>query len=178
MPDSRCFASGETVAVALRISCPQAPALARLLSHNAHLSLVKRQKTWISLGAQISIREQVLSRAELYLADESREGTVYLRLEVQTGEPGREASWKVENAVSVEVRCCSVPQSRAPVLTAGFFLSSLAYIAARHFAARAPEGFPGVQARGPAEAHDGSIWLVTERGARHGRRAVPGAGAE
>ena len=65
---------------------PQAPALARLLSHNAHLSLVKRQKTWISLGAQISIREQVLSRAELYLADESREGTVYLRLEVQTGE--------------------------------------------------------------------------------------------
>ena len=104
MPESKCFASGDTIAVALRIACPRAPALARLLAHNAHLSLVKRQKTWISLGAQISVREQLLSRAECYLADESREGTVYLRLEVEAGAAAREASWKVADVAAVEVR--------------------------------------------------------------------------
>ncbi|KAH9908251.1 uncharacterized protein BXZ73DRAFT_60000 [Epithele typhae] len=102
MPDSKCFASGEVISIALEIACPSAPALARLLSHNAHLTLVKRQKTWISLGAQISIREQVLSRADIYLADESQEGTAYLRLEVQAGEAARESTWKVHNVVAVE----------------------------------------------------------------------------
>ena len=92
------------VPVSLKIHCPRAPALAKLLSHNAHLSLVKRQKTWISLGAQISIRETLLSRADLYLADESQEGTAYLRLEVQAGEAGRECSWRVQDSVAVEVR--------------------------------------------------------------------------
>ncbi|KAJ2985337.1 hypothetical protein NUW54_g10184 [Trametes sanguinea] len=29
-----------------------------MLSYNAHLSLVKRQKTWLSLGKQVSVREQ------------------------------------------------------------------------------------------------------------------------
>lgn len=104
MSTTRCFASGETIAMLLKIECPRAPALAKLLSHNAHLSLVKRQKTWISLGAQISIREQLLSRADLYLADESQEGVAYLRLEVQAGEAGRECSWRIKDAVAVEVR--------------------------------------------------------------------------
>ena len=103
MPENKTFASGETITVALRISSTGSPALARLLSHNAHLTLLKRQKTWISLGAQISIREQVLSRAEMYLADESQEGTVYLRMEVQAGEAAREASWRVDNVAAVEV---------------------------------------------------------------------------
>lgn len=104
MPSSRCFASGETIPVSMKIHCPRSPALAKLLSHNAHLSIVKRQKTWISLGAQISIRESLLSRADLYLADESQEGTAYLRLEVQAGEAGRECSWRVKDCVAVEVR--------------------------------------------------------------------------
>ena len=112
MPDTRCFASGDTIAVALRISSARAPALARLLSHNAHLALVKRQKTWISLGAQISVREVALSRAERYLADASAEGTAYLRLEVQAGEAAREASWRVEDAVAVEVRWFSLEVDR------------------------------------------------------------------
>ena len=103
MSSSKCFASGEMISVSLKIHCPRAPALARLLSHNAHLSLVKRQKTWISLGAQISIRESLISRADLYLADESQEGTAYLRLEVQAGESGRECSWRIQDSVSVEV---------------------------------------------------------------------------
>ena len=112
MPDTRCFASGDTIAVALRISSARAPALARLLSHNAHLALVKRQKTWISLGAQISVREVALSRAERYLADASAEGTAYLRLEVQAGEAAREASWRVEDAVAVEGRWFSLEVDR------------------------------------------------------------------
>ncbi|EJF65713.1 hypothetical protein BD309DRAFT_879131 [Dichomitus squalens] len=102
MAATKCFASGDTIAILLKIESPRSPALARLLSHNAHLSLVKRQKTWISLGAQISIREQCLSRADLYLADESQEGIAYLRLEVQAGESGRETSWRVKDAVAVE----------------------------------------------------------------------------
>ena len=104
MAATKCFASGDTIAILLKIESPRSPALAKLLSHNAHLSLVKRQKTWISLGAQISIREQSLSRADLYLADESQEGVAYLRLEVQAGESGRETSWRVKDAVAVEVR--------------------------------------------------------------------------
>ena len=103
MPTARCFASGETIPVSLKIECPRSPALAKLLSHNAHLSLVKRQKTWISLGAQISIRESLLSRSDVYLADESQEGVAYLRLEVQAGEAGRECSWRVKDCVAVEV---------------------------------------------------------------------------
>lgn len=106
MAARKCFASGDTIAILLKIESPRSPALVKLLSHNAHLSLVKRQKTWISLGAQISIREQCLSRAELYLADDSQEGVAYLRLEVQAGEPGRETSWRVEDSVAVEV-CCT-----------------------------------------------------------------------
>ncbi|KAI1787881.1 hypothetical protein LXA43DRAFT_1027308 [Ganoderma leucocontextum] len=102
MVTRKCFASGDTIAILLKIESPRSPALAKLLSHNAHLSLVRRQKTWISLGAQISIREQCLSRAELYLADDSQEGVTYLRLEVQAGEPGRETSWRVKDAVAVE----------------------------------------------------------------------------
>lgn len=104
MAAAKCFASGDTIAILLKIESPRSPALAKLLSHNAHLSLVKRQKTWISLGAQISIREQCLSRAELYLADDSQEGVAYLRLEVQAGESGRETSWRVKDSVAVEVR--------------------------------------------------------------------------
>ncbi|KAI0637123.1 hypothetical protein C8Q77DRAFT_1051341 [Trametes polyzona] len=102
MPTSKCFASGDTIPLSLKIECPRSPALAKLLSHNAHLHLVKRQKAWISLGRQVSVREQQLGRAEVYLADDSREGTAYLRMEVQAGEAGRECSWRVEGAVSVE----------------------------------------------------------------------------
>ncbi len=111
MATTKCFASGATIAILLKIESPRSPALAKLLSHNAHLSLVKRQKTWISLGAQISIREQCLSRAELYLADDSQEGVAYLRLEVQAGEPGRETSWRVKDSVAVEVCIQPTPRS-------------------------------------------------------------------
>ncbi|KAI0721615.1 hypothetical protein C8T65DRAFT_630596 [Cerioporus squamosus] len=113
MPSTRCFASGETIPVSMKIHCPRSPALARMLSHNAHLSMVKRQKTWISLGAQISIRESLLSRADLYLADESQEGTAYLRLEVQAGEAGRECSWRIKDCVAVEhaIRLVILPPS-------------------------------------------------------------------
>ncbi|KAI0747969.1 hypothetical protein C8Q80DRAFT_1103392, partial [Daedaleopsis nitida] len=102
LPLSKCFASGDMITVSMKIECLRAPAVAKLLSHNAHLSLVKRQKTWISLGAQISIRESLLSRSDVYLADASQEGITYLRLEVQAGEAGRECSWRIRDAVSVE----------------------------------------------------------------------------
>ncbi|TFK81690.1 hypothetical protein K466DRAFT_591078 [Polyporus arcularius HHB13444] len=113
MPSGRCYASGEMIPVSMRIHCPRSPALARMLSHNAHLSIVKRQKTWISLGAQISIRESLLSRADVYLADESQEGTAYLRLEVQAGEAGRECSWRIKDCVAVEhvIRLVVLPPS-------------------------------------------------------------------
>ncbi len=92
-----------------------------MLSHNAHLSIVKRQKTWISLGAQISIRESLLSRADVYLADESQEGTAYLRLEVQAGEAGRECSWRIKDCVAVEVRrnCDSTAEWRCDIEASG-----------------------------------------------------------
>ncbi|KAI0781095.1 hypothetical protein BD413DRAFT_20835 [Trametes elegans] len=102
LPISKCFASGDTIPLALKIECPRSPALAKMLSYNAHLSLVKRQKAWISLGKQVSVREQQLARAEAYLADDSQEGTAYLRLELQAGEAGRECSWRVEDVVAVE----------------------------------------------------------------------------
>ncbi|KAI0361932.1 hypothetical protein OH77DRAFT_1389191 [Trametes cingulata] len=102
MPTSKCFASGDVVPLSLKIESPRSPALAKLLSYNAHLTMVKRQKTWVSLGRQVSIREQQLSRADVYLADDSQEGTAYLRMELQAGEPGRECSWRVEGAVAVE----------------------------------------------------------------------------
>ncbi|KAI0646901.1 hypothetical protein C8Q79DRAFT_593917 [Trametes meyenii] len=102
MPTSKCFASGDTIPLSLKIECPRSPALAKLLSYNAHLSLLKRQKAWVSLGRQVSVREHLLSRADAYLADDSREGTAYLRLELQAGETGRECSWRVEGVVAVE----------------------------------------------------------------------------
>ncbi|OJT08684.1 hypothetical protein TRAPUB_410 [Trametes pubescens] len=102
MPTSKCFASGDTVPLSLKISCPRSPALAQLLSHNVHLYLIKRQKAWVSLGRQVSIRELLLSRAEVYLVDDSQEGTAYLRMELQAGEAGRECSWRVEGTVAVE----------------------------------------------------------------------------
>ena len=103
MAATKCFASGDMIVILLKIECPRSPVLTKLLSHNAHLLLVKRQKTWIFRGAQISIREQCLSSAELYLADNSHEGVAYLRLEVQAGESGRETSWSVKDSVAVEV---------------------------------------------------------------------------
>ena len=103
MAATKCFASGDMIVILLKIECPRSPVLTKLLSHNAHLLLVKRQKTWIFPGAQISIREQCLSSAELYLADNSHEGVAYLRLEVQAGESGRETSWSVKDSVAVEV---------------------------------------------------------------------------
>lgn len=113
MPTSKCFASGDTIPLSLKISCPRSPALAQLLSHNAHLCLVKRQKAWVSLGRQVSVRELLLSRAEVYLADDSEEGTAYLRMELQAGEAGRECSWHVDGTVAVEVRCVSHAPDRA-----------------------------------------------------------------
>ena len=155
----------------------RAPALARLLSHNAHLALVKRQKTWISLGAQISVREVALSRAERYLADASAEGTAYLRLEVQAGEAAREASWRVEDAVAVEVGVWFWRQVEANAdAVLGFFL--IAYITAGHLAAGAPPGFPGVPTRRPAEDHDGPVRLPPKRSAGPRRRPVPSTGAK
>ncbi|KAI0664965.1 hypothetical protein C8Q70DRAFT_22650 [Cubamyces menziesii] len=102
MSTSKRFASGDMIPLSLKIESPRSPALAKLLSYNAHLSLVKRQKTWISLGRQVSIREILLSRAEVYLADDSQEGVAYLRMELQAGEAGRECSWRIENCVAVE----------------------------------------------------------------------------
>ncbi|KAH9854074.1 hypothetical protein C2E23DRAFT_726968 [Lenzites betulinus] len=102
MPKSKCFTSGDTIPLAIKIECPGSPVLAQLLSSNAHVCLVKRQKAWVSMGEQVSIREYQLSHAKVFLADETQEGTAYLRMELQAGEAGRECSWRIEGAVSVE----------------------------------------------------------------------------
>ncbi|KAI9064271.1 hypothetical protein FKP32DRAFT_1591697 [Trametes sanguinea] len=102
LPSTKCFASGDTIPLSLKIESPRSPALAKMLSYNAHLSLVKRQKTWLSLGKQVSVREHLLSRAGVYLADDSQEGMAYLRMELEAGESGRECSWRVDGAVAVE----------------------------------------------------------------------------
>ncbi|CDO70747.1 hypothetical protein BN946_scf184798.g62 [Trametes cinnabarina] len=112
LPSAQSFASGDTIPLSLKIESPGSPALAKMLSYNVHLSLVKRQKTWISLGHQVSVREHTLSRAGVYLADDTREGLAYLRLELKAGEAGRECSWRVDGAVAIEV---STSDSRTPV---------------------------------------------------------------
>ncbi|EMD38565.1 hypothetical protein CERSUDRAFT_82841 [Gelatoporia subvermispora B] len=102
LPSSTCFPSGDHVPLALTIRAPHLPAFANLLVQNLSLYLVKRKKLYVDNGRRISVREQSLSHAEVLLVGDSQEGHVKIKAQVQTGEAGKEMSFRVDGAVAVE----------------------------------------------------------------------------
>lgn len=64
---------------------------------------MKRKKLWVNGGRQISVREQLVHKAETFRITELSECEKYLSLQLKVGEPGRESSFKVDGAIEVEV---------------------------------------------------------------------------
>ncbi|KAK7693293.1 hypothetical protein QCA50_002860 [Cerrena zonata] len=102
LPSSGAFASGSTIPVSLVVMCPSSPALAQALSAAVGLFLVKRKKLWVNGGRQISVREQLVHKAETFRMTELSEHEKYLSLQLKVGEPGCEYSFKVDGALEVE----------------------------------------------------------------------------
>lgn len=103
LPAHATFASGDVIPIGLILSCPTAPAIPKLLTPNVGVFLIKRKKMWTSGGRQISIREQLVSKAEDFHLSDLQEGSRYLTIALQGGEPGCECSWSVNRAVAIEV---------------------------------------------------------------------------
>lgn len=103
LPSTASFASGSTIPVSLVIKCPSSPALAQALCPTIGLFLVKRKKIWVNGGRQISVREQLVYKAETFRMSELSECEKYLSLQLKAGEPGSEYSFKVPGAIEVEV---------------------------------------------------------------------------
>lgn len=58
---------------------------------------------WVNGGRQISVREQMIHKAETYRMIELSEGQIYLTLQLTAGEACCESSFGVENTIQVEV---------------------------------------------------------------------------
>lgn len=102
IPAPACFASGNTIPVALTIRCPFSPILPQALAPNIGLFLVKRKKLWLHGGRQITVREQLIYKAETFRMTEIEEGVRHLTFELRAGEAGCEHSFKVNDAMQVE----------------------------------------------------------------------------
>lgn len=103
LPAQATFASGDAIPIGLILSCPGAPAIPKILTPNVGVFLIKRKKMWTSGGRQISIREQLVSKAEEFHLSDLQEGSRYLNIALQAGQAGCESSWKVHRAVAIEV---------------------------------------------------------------------------
>lgn len=97
------FASGDHIPLALHISCPQSPAIPKLLSANIGVFLIKRKKVWINEGRHISVREMVVEKVKELRVNSMIEGVIYLTVDLQAGEHGAECSWGVPGYMTVEV---------------------------------------------------------------------------
>ncbi|KAL4250431.1 hypothetical protein ABKN59_003339 [Abortiporus biennis] len=102
IPSPSCFTSGDCIPLSLSIMCPHAPAIPKLLTPNVGVFLVKKKKMWISQGREISVKEVLVSKATEFRMGDLREGTRYLTMEMQAGEPGYESSWMLDGSVGVE----------------------------------------------------------------------------
>ncbi|TCD65417.1 hypothetical protein EIP91_002716 [Steccherinum ochraceum] len=101
-PEPPEFASGETIPLALYISCPNSPAIPKLLSDNIGVFLIKRKKVWINEGRHISIREIIVEKVKELRVNSMLEGVLYLTMDLQAGEHGAECSWGIPGYMTVE----------------------------------------------------------------------------
>ncbi|THH32985.1 hypothetical protein EUX98_g1176 [Antrodiella citrinella] len=102
VPEPSVFASGETIHLALSISCPHSPAIPKLLSDSIGIFLVKRRKVWINEGRQISVREVVVEKVTELHVNSMLEGTMYLTAELTGGQHGTECSWGILGYAAIE----------------------------------------------------------------------------
>ena len=64
---------------------------------------MKRKKIWVNGGRQISVREQLVHKAETFRMSELSECEKYLSMHLTAGDSGSEYSFKVDGAIEVEV---------------------------------------------------------------------------
>lgn len=103
LPARLTFASGDPVPVGLFINCPNAPAVPKLLTPNVGVFLIKRKKIWISGGRQVSVREQLVAKAEEFHINDFEEDSRYMAMEIQAGKFGSECTWIVDGMAAMEV---------------------------------------------------------------------------
>lgn len=106
VPLPRCFTSGDYIPLAIGISCPSSPALAKLYATSITIQLVKKRKIWICRGRQISVRETHISTAIPSGRTECNRGEAYLSFRLEAGAAGRESTWAVDGALEVSVSLC------------------------------------------------------------------------
>ena len=126
LPIPRCYTSGDTIPLAIGISCLSSPALAKLYVTSVSMQLVKRRKIWVSAGRQISVRETLLSTAVSSGRIECGQGEEYLTFSLEAGAAGRESSWSVDGAVDVSVSASST-NSTLQTLTDVFLRHSISF---------------------------------------------------
>ena len=81
----------------------EAPALADLLIRGFEAQLIKHMVARSSSGQIIGGREVILSKGDSLETDTTREGLAISYVDLALGEPGREQSWAIAEAIEVTV---------------------------------------------------------------------------
>ena len=106
-PSPQQYASGDFIPLAITISCPSSPALAKLYASNITVQMVKNRKIWFSQppteGRLLTTREMVLSAGLPAGRHECNAGTSFQLFKLKAGSPGREVNISVNSSLEVKV---------------------------------------------------------------------------
>ncbi|KAI0094048.1 hypothetical protein BDY19DRAFT_902718 [Irpex rosettiformis] len=101
-PIPQHFASGDYIPLAVNISCPSSPALAKLYASDVTIQLVKKRRIWFSQGRLTTARQMVLSAGISTGGHECIAGTAFQLFRLKAGSPGREVNISVKGTLEVE----------------------------------------------------------------------------
>ncbi|KAF9452844.1 hypothetical protein P691DRAFT_148967 [Macrolepiota fuliginosa MF-IS2] len=101
LPHPQCYASGQIIPFTLSLVFPDDPALGQLLTRSIRIQLLRRVSVW-KRGSDLMQRDTLVSVATLRYGREYREGIIFLKGEVQAGDPGKEVSWALDGVAEVQ----------------------------------------------------------------------------
>lgn len=88
----------------LSLIFPDQPVLAKLLTKNIRIQLLKRIMVWRKGLLDAAQRDILISTAQLRHNKEYSEGVILLKGVIQAGNEGLESSWKLDEVAEVRVR--------------------------------------------------------------------------
>lgn len=104
MPALSTFSSGFPIPVKVDISCPESPALPKMLCPFLEVQLLRRLLSVVDGKMVLGSQDLVICSGSLIETMTPQEGTTVSHFEVLVGQPGHEQTWQVKDVVEVSVR--------------------------------------------------------------------------
>lgn len=104
MPALSTFSSGFPIPLKVDISCPQSPALPKMLCPFLEVQLLRRLLAVVDGKMVLGSRDIVVCSGSLIETVTPQEGTTVSHFEVMVGQPGHEQTWQVKDIIDVSVR--------------------------------------------------------------------------